>query len=60
MANAETFEALAMVHREFPFLVKCVSTNGLLLKINTVLIPGVNEGHRPDLARRMASLPWRC
>ena len=124
LANAETFEALALVHREFPALVKCISTNGLLLedklpmllevgvqactvtvnaldsrvgrdiygwirydgrilngapgaellwsrqlagiraalkagmlvKVNTVLIPGVNERHLPDLARRVASL----
>ncbi len=32
LANAETFEALGRVHHEFPGLVKCVSTNGLLLE----------------------------
>jgi len=32
LANAATFEALAWVHREFPALMKCVSTNGLLLE----------------------------
>ena len=31
LANAETFEALAKVHEAFPALMKCVSTNGLLL-----------------------------
>lgn len=31
LANDETFEALGLVHREFPALIKCVSTNGLLL-----------------------------
>jgi nitrogen fixation protein NifB len=31
LANAETFEALRQVHRVFPALIKCVSTNGLLL-----------------------------
>ena len=32
LANAETFEALGRVHQEYPALVKCVSTNGLLLE----------------------------
>jgi nitrogen fixation protein NifB len=32
LANAGTFEALARVHELFPALVKCVSTNGLLLE----------------------------
>ena len=32
LANEETFEALGRVHREFPALLKCVSTNGLLLE----------------------------
>jgi nitrogen fixation protein NifB len=32
LANAETFEALARVHRAFPALTKCVSSNGLLLE----------------------------
>ncbi|HHW14085.1 MAG TPA: radical SAM protein [Firmicutes bacterium] len=31
LANPETFETLAAVHRELPRLAKCVSTNGLLL-----------------------------
>jgi hypothetical protein len=32
LANAETFEALGRVHKEYPALIKCVSTNGLLLE----------------------------
>ena len=32
LANEETFEALSRVHREFPALLKCISTNGLLLE----------------------------
>jgi len=118
LANDQTFEALGLIHKEYPHLLKCVSTNGLLLedkladivnvgiraltvtinaadsqigkkiyswvsygetvyhgedaaslllakqlrgirkaadagltiKINTVLIPGVNDEHMPDLA----------
>ncbi len=124
LANEETFEALDLVHRAFPDLVKCISTNGLLLerelhrlvaagivavtvtvnavdsavgehiyawarhegvlyrgreaatllidrqvrgiqaalhaglavKANTVLIPGVNDGHVRDVARRLRAL----
>jgi nitrogen fixation protein NifB len=32
LANPETFAALALVHRKHPALIKCVSTNGLLLE----------------------------
>ena len=32
LANVETFEALGRVHKEYPALIKCVSTNGLLLE----------------------------
>jgi nitrogen fixation protein NifB len=124
LENAGTFEALGQVHREYPALIKCVSTNGLLLeqklpqlldvgittltvtvnapdsaigqqiyawvryegtvyrgqeaaellianqmrgiqaaiaaglvlKVNTVLIPGVNDGHVVRLARRLRDL----
>jgi nitrogen fixation protein NifB len=127
LANEATFEALRLVHGAFPGLVKCVSTNGLLLedslprllaagvraltvtvnapdaevgqriyvwvrhrgtvyrgregaevllasqlrgiraalaaglavKVNTVLIPGVNDEHLPGLARRLAALDVR-
>jgi nitrogen fixation protein NifB len=38
LANDETLETLHRVHHEFPELIKCVSTNGLLL-----------EQHLPDL-----------
>jgi nitrogen fixation protein NifB len=31
LANAATFEALGAIHRAYPALVKCVSSNGLLL-----------------------------
>ena len=43
LANEETFEALAAVHREFPALLKCVSTNGLLLeeKLSRLIDVGV-------------------
>ena len=127
LANAETFETLAAVHRAYPTLTKCVSTNGLLLeeslpqllevgvtaltvtinapdgeagqgiyawvrhqgaiyrgreaaellianqmrgvraalaaglavKVNTVLIPGVNDEHVARLAHRLAELGVR-
>ena len=32
LANEETFQALTQVHAAFPRLMKCVSTNGLLLE----------------------------
>jgi nitrogen fixation protein NifB len=124
LANEETFEALALVHQAFPYLAKCLSTNGLRLqealprlleagvtsltvtvnapdaevgeqiyawvrcdgqtyrgreaaalllerqrsgiraaldaglavKVNTVLIPGVNEAHVGRLARQLSEL----
>jgi nitrogen fixation protein NifB len=124
LANDETFETLQIVHREHPTLLKCLSTNGLLLegslprllavgissvtvtinaadsvvgekiyawvrigrdvtrgrdavdrllksqfrglesairaglavKVNTVLIPGVNDRHVVDLAHRLKAL----
>jgi len=31
LANPETFEALRLVHEEFPHLIMCISTNGLVL-----------------------------
>ena len=31
LANPETFEALRLVHEEFPHLIMCISTNGLML-----------------------------
>ncbi len=32
LINEETFEALRLIHREYPELLKCISTNGLLLE----------------------------
>ena len=32
LANDETFQALGHIHRDYPALMKCVSTNGLLLE----------------------------
>jgi len=32
LANEETFEALRLLHREYPGLLKCISSNGLLLE----------------------------
>lgn len=32
LANEATFKTLALIHKEFPKLDKCISTNGLLLK----------------------------
>ncbi|MDK2916946.1 MAG: nitrogen fixation protein NifB [Euryarchaeota archaeon] len=31
LANPETFEALKLIHEEFPHLIMCISTNGLTL-----------------------------
>ena len=31
LANPETFEALRLIHEEFPRLIMCISTNGLML-----------------------------
>ncbi len=127
LENEETFEALNAIHREYPSLLKCVSTNGLLLesklprildvgttaltvtanapdsevgqriyawvrhqgmvyrgqeaarilianqlrgiqaaiqaglalKVNTVLIPGVNDQHIVRLARRLSEIGVR-
>jgi nitrogen fixation protein NifB len=43
LANEETFEALGQIHREYPGLLKCISTNGLLLedKISQVVEVGI-------------------
>lgn len=32
LANSETFETLGLVNQRFPHLIKCISTNGLLLE----------------------------
>jgi len=43
LANAETFAALGRIHQEHPALVKCLSTNGLLLaqKLPQILDVGI-------------------
>jgi nitrogen fixation protein NifB len=43
LENGETIEALSQVHQEYPALIKCVSTNGLLLeqKLPQLLNAGV-------------------
>ncbi len=124
LANKETFEALRLLSEEFPGVIKCISTNGLLLpekidllekygvgnvtvtlnaidpeigariyqfveykgkrytgvegaklllenqmkgiemavakkmivKINTVYIPGVNEDHIPEIAKKVGEM----
>jgi len=32
LANEETFEALGLIHQQYPGITKCLSTNGLLLE----------------------------
>ena len=32
LANAQTFETLGLIHKEYPHLIRCMSTNGLLLE----------------------------
>jgi nitrogen fixation protein NifB len=124
LANEDTFEALRLIHEEFPHLILCISTNGLLLpekidllhqygvdnitvtlnaidpvigakiyqfvefrgkrytgleaakillenqmkgiqmaidrkmivKINTVYIPGINEKHIPEIAKKVGEM----
>jgi nitrogen fixation protein NifB len=124
LANEETFETLRLLHEQFPNVIKCISTNGLLLpesldrlvkydvgnitvtlnaidpeigakiyewvtykgkrykgleaakillenqltgieravaknifvKINTVYIPGVNEEHIPEIAKKVGEM----
>ena len=36
--------------------VRLLKERGLTVKINTVVIPGVNDGHVPEIAREMAAL----
>jgi nitrogen fixation protein NifB len=45
LANEATFETLRLVHREFPELINCLSTNGLLLpdRLDDLLEVGVNS-----------------
>ena len=32
LANEETFEALGLIHHQYPGILKCISTNGLILE----------------------------
>ena len=43
LANETTFEALNLIHREYPAIMKCLSTNGLLLadKLPQIIKSGV-------------------
>lgn len=41
LVNAETFRALELVHAVFPRLIKCLSTNGLLLPETVDRLPGL-------------------
>jgi len=45
LANPATFETLRLVHKEFPHLIKCISTNGLLLpdSLDLLLETGVSH-----------------
>jgi nitrogen fixation protein NifB len=45
LANDETFEVMSVLHREFPHLTLCVSTNGLALpdKIEALMRSGVRS-----------------
>jgi nitrogen fixation protein NifB len=45
LANPASFETLRLVHQEFPHLIKCMSTNGLLLldSLDSLLKAGVNH-----------------
>lgn len=44
LANEETFEALGALHNQYPRILKCISTNGLLLeeKLPQILTAGVS------------------
>lgn len=47
LANRETFETLRLINKECPGIIKCVSTNGLLLadKVNELVDLGVDTVH---------------
>jgi nitrogen fixation protein NifB len=44
LANEATFNSLALIHKQFPDLIKCVSTNGLCLeeRVDDLLSVGVS------------------
>lgn len=45
LANEATFEMLSLAHLEFPHLIKCLSTNGLLLPEKAGLLATVGVNH---------------
>lgn len=45
LANPATFETLRLVHQEFPHLIKCLSTNGLLLTDSLDLLHEAGVSH---------------
>jgi nitrogen fixation protein NifB len=45
LANEETFETLRLVQEEFPNLIKCISTNGLLLPEKVDLLADLDVGN---------------
>jgi len=44
LANEETFDALSVLHNYYPRILKCISTNGLLLgeKLSQILAAGIS------------------
>ena len=51
LANEETFETFRLIGAEFPHLIKCLSTNGLLLPMNRLRAPWPTR-RRQRAARR--------
>lgn len=45
LANPATFETMRLIHHEFPYLIKCMSTNGLLLSDSLDLLLEVGVSH---------------
>ncbi|MCQ8894376.1 MAG: nitrogenase cofactor biosynthesis protein NifB [Methanolinea sp.] len=45
LANEETFETLRLLHEEFPNVIKCISTNGLLLPEKIDLLQKYDVGN---------------
>ena len=45
LANEETFETLRRLHEEYPNVIKCISTNGLLLPEKIDLLEKYDVGN---------------
>ena len=45
LANEETFETLKRLHKEYPNVIKCISTNGLLLPDKIDLLQKYDVGN---------------